>query len=187
MGLEGWHAIRGRDVAIGSAPRPRAPRRRPACTLLASLAALTLVAVGRVAAAQMCPGDCDASGVVTASDLVRMVAVALGNLDLASCAAGDADGDGRIDAADIITAVHSAFGECPDRPATYDVLAGGAYDLAFPTRAVSAEQAAIIVAGLERAGLQNDEEALQALLAQLLADAGVRDDRLGVMGLFGQR
>lgn len=60
-----------------------------------------------------CVGDCDNTGHVTVTQILKMVNIALGNLPLSACPAGDAEPDGRITVGDIIKAVNNALGSCP--------------------------------------------------------------------------
>jgi len=43
-----------------------------------------------------CVGDCNGSGDVTFSELIRMVDIAFGNTQLLSCEAADANHDGQV-------------------------------------------------------------------------------------------
>ena len=59
-----------------------------------------------------CPGDCDGSGDVTISELLRLVNIALGNSGFLSCSAGDANGDRVIRINELLTAVNDALTGC---------------------------------------------------------------------------
>lgn len=59
-----------------------------------------------------CPGDCDGSGDVVVSELIRGVNIALGSADLASCSAFDRDGDGAVAVSELVQAVNAALGGC---------------------------------------------------------------------------
>jgi Ca2+-binding EF-hand superfamily protein len=56
------------------------------------------------------PGDCDADGRVTVSDLIRGVRIALGKAAIADCPSLDRNGDGRVSVNEIIQAVDTALG-----------------------------------------------------------------------------
>ncbi len=59
-----------------------------------------------------CTGDCDGSGDVVITDLLRAVNVALGNATIAACGPGDANRDGMITIEEILTAVNKALEGC---------------------------------------------------------------------------
>lgn len=59
-----------------------------------------------------CPGDCDGSGEVDVSELVRLVRIALGELALATCPAADPLGKGNIDVSDLVAAVQRSLSGC---------------------------------------------------------------------------
>jgi hypothetical protein len=67
-----------------------------------------------------CAGDCNDSGAVEITDLLRMVNIFLGSADIATCPAGDVAGgdpdgpDGQITIDELIRAVNNALGSCPD-------------------------------------------------------------------------
>lgn len=63
-------------------------------------------------AAQECVGDCDDSGSVGVSELIRCVRIALGLADVEQCAACDANGDGTVRIPELITAVSHALCDC---------------------------------------------------------------------------
>ena len=151
-------------------------------------AVVLLVVAGqnRVSAAQDCAGDCDGRSQVTAADIVRMSDIAVGNSEVSACVPGDADEDGQITNDDILRAIHNMFAGCAVQPASYDVLAGDLYHVAFPTRDVSLTQAAAILAALQDAGLKSEEE-LRALLSQLMGDLDVRSARIGKIVIYGAR
>jgi hypothetical protein len=60
-----------------------------------------------------CPGDCDASGQVGISELIRGVNIALGNLDLSICAAIDSNANEAVTIDELIAAVNAALSGCP--------------------------------------------------------------------------
>jgi len=60
-----------------------------------------------------CPGDCEGTGTVTISDLVRAVNIALGSAPLSTCAAADENGDGMVAINELIAAVNAALDGCP--------------------------------------------------------------------------
>ncbi len=59
-----------------------------------------------------CVGDCDGSGEVSISELIRLVTIALG-APVADCPAGDRDGDGEIGIDELVAAVNNALNGCP--------------------------------------------------------------------------
>ncbi len=59
-----------------------------------------------------CVGDCDGSGEVSISELIRLVNIALG-APVADCPAGDRDGDGEIGIDELVAAVNNALNGCP--------------------------------------------------------------------------
>lgn len=59
-----------------------------------------------------CPGDCDGSGNVSISELIRLVNIALGQQALTVCPVGDRNGDERITINELITAVNRALNGC---------------------------------------------------------------------------
>lgn len=65
-----------------------------------------------VASAQQCAGDCDDSGNVTISELIRCVNIALGQADVGICSACDPNGDGTVQIFELIRAVSSALCAC---------------------------------------------------------------------------
>jgi hypothetical protein len=77
----------------------------------AGLVALVLGLAGAARAA--CPGDCDGSGDVNVSELVRGVNIALGSLPTSACPAFDRNGDGQVGVSELITAVNAALTGCP--------------------------------------------------------------------------
>ena len=66
-----------------------------------------------------CAGDCNSSGAVEISDLLRMVNIFLGSVDIETCPAGDVAGgnpdgpDGQITIDELIRAVNNALTSCP--------------------------------------------------------------------------
>lgn len=56
------------------------------------------------------PGDCEADGQVTVSDLVRGVRIALGEAAIADCPSFDRNGDGHVSVDELIQAVDAALG-----------------------------------------------------------------------------
>ncbi len=78
-----------------------------------AFALLVLALENKAGAEQVCVGDCDRSGRVTADELVRIVDIALGHADDSDCTAGDADGDSRIGVDEIVAAVDHALDGCP--------------------------------------------------------------------------
>ncbi len=77
-------------------------------------AAFLLDEVGFVLRTGACPGDCDGSGEVTVSELVRAVNIALGRAQLDQCTAADSGNDGTVSISDLVRAVNSALLGCGD-------------------------------------------------------------------------
>lgn len=138
------------------------------------------------AGAQVCDGDCDLSNRVTAAEIVQLASIATGNAGVSSCPSGDANGDGVILRHEIDAAFAGAFGACSVPPAEYEGLVGEVFRLSYPTSIVDAEQAAVVVAGLE-ASEETDAEALQTLIMELLDEAGVDTERIAEIALYQQR
>jgi hypothetical protein len=79
------------------------------------LVLITLVSLfGRAVAA--CPGDCNGSGAVDVSKLIRGVNIALGNTAASECPAFDVNGDGAVAVNELIAAVNAALNGCPLEP-----------------------------------------------------------------------
>jgi len=64
-------------------------------------------------ATPVCPGDCDADGIVRIDEVMTLVNIALGGLDLNACVLGDRNGDGHITVDEILIGVSSALNDCP--------------------------------------------------------------------------
>ncbi len=62
-----------------------------------------------------CAGDCDQSGHITISELMRLVNIALGAGPEPPCAAGDTNGDSKITVNEVIAAVVNALRGCATR------------------------------------------------------------------------
>jgi hypothetical protein len=60
-----------------------------------------------------CAGDCDGTGSVTVSDLVRGVNIALGQQPIGACSSLDRNRDGQIEIDELIFAVTRALDGCP--------------------------------------------------------------------------
>jgi cysteine-rich repeat protein len=60
----------------------------------------------------MCTGDCDGSGDVVVSELIRGVNIALGLRPTDDCRAMDADGDGNVTISELIAAVRATLDGC---------------------------------------------------------------------------
>ncbi len=60
-----------------------------------------------------CGCDCDLSGDVQITDLIRCIAVALGRRELAICPLGDSDGDLAVSVGELIQGVFNALEGCP--------------------------------------------------------------------------
>jgi hypothetical protein len=76
--------------------------------------AVLVVLAGRAGAA--CPGDCNGSGTVDVSKLIRGVNIALGNAEASECPAFDVNGDGDVAVNELIAAVNAALNGCPIEP-----------------------------------------------------------------------
>lgn len=91
-------------------------------TAAITAAFLQAAATPPIASAQQpCVGDCDGSGSVSVSELIRCVRIALGEGELDSCPECDANGDGSVRIPELITAVsHNlcACEICPTPPPT---------------------------------------------------------------------
>ena len=66
---------------------------------------------GAAVALVVCTGDCDGSGEVDVTEIIKMVNIALG-APLSDCMAGDASGDGMVEITEIIAAVNHALNGC---------------------------------------------------------------------------
>lgn len=64
----------------------------------------------------VCPGDCDGSGAVDVSKLIRGVNIALGNTSVSECPAFDVNNDGMVAVNELIAAVNAALTGCPIEP-----------------------------------------------------------------------
>lgn len=69
---------------------------------------------GRSAGAQQCAGDCNQSGSVTVSELVRATDIALEQSPLSNCPAADTDLSGTISVVEITQATVAALDGCDD-------------------------------------------------------------------------
>jgi hypothetical protein len=76
------------------------------------LGAVLLTCSMSSAAAQECVGDCDDSGSVGVSELIRCVRIALDLAPVDSCSECDANGDGTVRIPELITAVSHALCDC---------------------------------------------------------------------------
>jgi len=73
-----------------------------------------------------CAGDCNASGMVTVNELLRLVNASLHDGDPEGCASADLNVDGRIAIDEILTAVSRALRGCmDDRPRRIDAIVAG--------------------------------------------------------------
>ena len=61
----------------------------------------------------VCPGDCDADGIVRIDEVMTLVNIALGGLDPDACVLGDRNRDGHITVDEILIGVSSALNGCP--------------------------------------------------------------------------
>ncbi|MDX2170234.1 MAG: cytochrome P460 family protein [Deltaproteobacteria bacterium] len=86
--------------------------RSPLRVLVAALAWLILAAPAGAA----CTGDCNGSGTVDVSKLIRGVNIALGNAPVSECPAFDPNGDGAVTVNELIAAVNAALTGCPIEP-----------------------------------------------------------------------
>ena len=64
------------------------------------------------ARAQLCPGDCNADGVVTIDELITAVGIALEERAADACTASDIDSNGRVSVDELVRAVGSALNGC---------------------------------------------------------------------------
>jgi hypothetical protein len=79
------------------------------------IAICSVLAIGLAAASARaaCPGDCDGSGRVDVTKLIRGVNIALGHAPLTSCTAFDVNGDGQVSVNELIAAVNATLHGCP--------------------------------------------------------------------------
>lgn len=80
------------------------------------LAIVMAAGVASAAAAQDCPGDCDAGGGVMVDEVLRCVAIGLGHVALAACDPCDGDGDTAVTIDELVAAVDHALAGCPVPP-----------------------------------------------------------------------
>ena len=88
-------------------------------------------------AAGACVGDCDGSGSVDVTKIIKMVNIALGVAPVTDCDGGDPDNSGTIDVTEIVQAVNNALGSCPAgsfagsyaAPVTFDATHSGVVNL----------------------------------------------------------
>jgi hypothetical protein len=59
-----------------------------------------------------CAGDCNADGVVTIDDLLRVITIVLGDAAPTTCSAADGNGDGVVMIDELLTAVQRALVGC---------------------------------------------------------------------------
>lgn len=77
------------------------------------LAIFAVVAVRGIARAEpVCVGDCDGSGSVEVSEIVRGVAIALGLRPLAACDGADGNGDRQVGIDELIQSIAHALEGC---------------------------------------------------------------------------
>ncbi len=60
----------------------------------------------------LCVGDCDADGMVTVDEVLRLVRIAIGEGPIGLCAAGDVDGNGLVTIEEIVRSVNVALEGC---------------------------------------------------------------------------
>lgn len=65
-----------------------------------------------IGTATPCAGDCDGSGAVTITELIRGVRIALGEAGLDLCPAMDGNGSGTVTISELITAVNRVLDDC---------------------------------------------------------------------------
>ncbi len=94
---------------VAAAPVVTLRRRTPAALAILLLAAQ----LGATPADAVCTGDCDGSGSVDVSELVRGVNIALGNLPVGTCAAFDTSGNGAVEVNELVAAVNALLSACP--------------------------------------------------------------------------
>jgi len=66
----------------------------------------------QIAAAGVCPGDCDGDHRVSVAELVRGTDIALGNAPLSSCPSFDTDGAGMVTIDELVAAISAALLGC---------------------------------------------------------------------------
>jgi hypothetical protein len=76
-------------------------------------AALLGVLLTANAAHATCPGDCDGSGTVDVSELIKGVNIALGSLPISVCPAFDTNNDQTVAVNELVAAVNAALNGCP--------------------------------------------------------------------------
>jgi hypothetical protein len=74
-------------------------------------------------AGAICPGDCDGSGDVGISELVKGVNIALGSSPLTDCPAFNTNGDDMVSVSELVAAVNAALNSCPPESPTATVAA----------------------------------------------------------------
>ena len=78
---------------------------------------LRILVLAAVAAAAptwaLCPGDCNGSGRVDISELVRAVNVALGSLEIGTCRPADRNGSEEVEIDELLAAVGTSLDGCP--------------------------------------------------------------------------
>jgi hypothetical protein len=84
-----------------------------------ALGVLLLAAqLGAPATVAACAGDCDGSGTVDVSELVKGVNIALGSLPVSACTAFDLNGNGLVSVNELVAAVNALLDGCPAVTAT---------------------------------------------------------------------
>jgi hypothetical protein len=79
-------------------------------------AALLCVLLAANAVHATCPGDCDGSGTVDVSELIKGVNIALGTLPISACPAFDTNNNQIVAVNELIAAVNAALSGCPPAP-----------------------------------------------------------------------
>ena len=105
---------------------------RVALRAITSIAVLGTLLTAATAHA-VCPGDCDGSGDVGISELIRGVNIALGSSPVADCPAFNTNGDDMVSVSELIAAVNAALGGCPAESPTATVPVTTATPAVTPT------------------------------------------------------
>src|SRR5215468_2107523 len=95
------------------------------CRFLRAATALALLGavLAATSAGAVCPGDCDGSGDVSISELVKGVNIALGTSPLSDCPAFNTNGDDMVSVSELVAAVNAALNGCPPESPTATVTA----------------------------------------------------------------
>jgi hypothetical protein len=143
-----------------------------AAGLRALLVALTLFSA-MPSRAQICTGDCDATGGVFVDEVLRCVAIALGYVTLSQCDACDRDGDAQVMVNEVGAAVSYALSSCPtanppSAVARFELSDGAPLDwgaVPFPSDLYRDQSGAVRLGTLPLSG---DEKPLHAAMRELV-------------------